>query len=105
MESGYEEGNRAEASRIKQCGKGNQMAWHATIQSEIDHEQRGRRVGYKTLAMVLKEDQREKTGHGRWQASRWNTQMERGFARKQVPQNGVTGRLRDVAGTGDKRGS
>jgi hypothetical protein len=76
MESGYEEGNRAEPSRIKQCGKGNQMAWHATIQSQIDHEQRGRRVGYKTLAMVLKEDQREKTGHGRWQASRWNTQME-----------------------------
>jgi hypothetical protein len=42
---------------------------------------------------------------------RWNTQtdpetqVERGFARKQVTQNGATGRSQDVAGTGDERGS
>jgi hypothetical protein len=52
----------------------------------------------------------------RQMAGRWNTQMEhpdrdpetqveRGFARKQVTQNGATGRSQHVAGTGDERGS
>lgn len=49
-------------------------------------------------------DGRQADGIPRWN-TQTETQVERGFARKQVTQNGATGRSQHVAGTGDERGS